>query len=280
MKYSALDKLNLLANIYGRMFAAIFRFGTWSGFFYLGLFQALGLFALTAFYLPGLYQVINPVIACFIPETMLHYPQYYIALPSIYSALDNFVLGPTAWVIFSAFAVYRLSCYYSKEKSRPGIGLKIARGAYFRLFAFWALETGLVLLAMALPAAIASDFVAGSPNRKIALNLGLQFFAYGISAFLIYTIPGVVAGSQKLGDALRHSIILCKRNFFLTYSIVVFPSLIRVFTDFVLTEFSPRIVRLLNPEIIVVILGIQILLGVFINLFIYGSAVFVYRELT
>ena len=280
MKYKSLDKLNLLVNIYGRMFAAIFRFGTWSGFFILAVFQAIGLFALVKFYLPGLFQIINPVLSYFVPETMLHYPQYYLALPSVYSAFDNFLLGPTVWVFLSAFAVYKLNGYYSKDKNPAGDGLRNARSAYFKLLIFWVLETGLVLLAMILPARIAASMVVGSPDAKIAMNLGLQFFAYGISAFLIYTIPGVVIRSKNLWSAVIDSISLCKRNFFLTFFIVFIPNIIRILSDFILTEFSARIVKLLNPELIVVILGIQIFLGIFVNLFIYGSAVFVYREMS
>ncbi len=280
MKYSALDKLNFLANIYGRMLAAIFKFRTWSGFFILALFQAAGLFMLARYYLPGIYQVVYPILSLFIPEFIFHYPQYYLALPSIYSGFDNFVLGPTAWVILSAFAVYKLGGYYSDKKMPAGNGFSIARRAYFPLLVFWALETGLVLLAIILPASIAADMVAGSPDRKIALNLGLQFMAYGISAFLLYTIPGVILDSKKLGSAVRDSIALCRQNFFLTYFIILIPGSIKILIDLVLTEFSARIVKFLNPELILLILGAQILIGIFINLFIYGSAVFVYKEMS
>ncbi len=280
MRYSALGKLNLLINIYGRMTAAIFKFRTWSGFFILASFQAVGLFLLARYYLPGIYQVVYPILSLFVPKFMFHYPRYYLALPSIYSGFDNFILGPTAWVILSAFAVYKLGGYYSDKKMPAGKGFSIARRAFIPLLVFWALETGLVLLAIILPASIAGDMVAGSSNRKIALNLVLQFMAYGISAFLLYTIPGVILDSKKLGSALRDSIALCRQNFFLTYFIILIPGSIKILMDLILTEFSPRIVKFLDPELILLILGAQILLGIFINLFIYGSAVFVYRKMT
>ncbi|MEE9554452.1 MAG: hypothetical protein V3W18_09165 [candidate division Zixibacteria bacterium] len=280
MKYSALDKLNLLANIYSRMFAAIFKFRTWLGFFILALFQAFGLFMLARFYLPGFYQITNPILSMFVPGFMFHYPQYYLALPSIYSGYENFILGPTVWVILSAFAVYRLGGYYSDNKPTAGESFSIARKVYIPLLVFWALETGLVLLVMFLSTSIADDFVFGSPNRKIVLNLGLQFLAFGISAFFLYTIPGVILGSKKLLTAIRESIGLCRKNFFLTFFIILIPGSIKTFINLLLTEFSPKIVKFLNPELILLLLGIQIFMGIFINLFIYGSAVFVYKKMS
>jgi len=279
MKYTAIEKINLLANIYAGMFGAIFRFRAWSGFFFIALFQAMGLYALTKFYLPGLFQILFPVISYFVPGIMMHYPQYYIALPSIYSTFDNFILGPTVWVIFSAYAVYKLEGYYREEKASAGEGIKKAFGAYFPLLMFWALETGLVLLVIALPSKLAAGIVVGSPGRGLAMKFGLQILAFTISAFLVYTIPAMILGARCLGAAIRESIGLCCRNFFLTFFLVSIPGVIKVILDILLSEFSPRIIQFLNPEIIPLALGLQIIIGIFINLFIYGAAVFVYREM-
>jgi len=279
MKYTPLQKINIFLNIYGRMFSGIFHFSAWSGFFYLALFQALGLFALARFYLGGIYQVISPILSYFVPEALLHYPQYYLALPTLYSGFENFVLGPTIWVILSAFAVYKLDAYHRREKAGSKKGFKIALNAYLPLLIFWALETGLVLIAIVLPSRLTTEIVAGSPNRKIALEVGLQVGAYIISAFLIYTIPGVIIGSKRVGSAIVDSLVLCKRNFFMTVTLVLLPSLVRIAFDLTLSQFSPVIIKLLNPEIVLVLLGAQIFVGIFVNLFIYGSAVFVYKEL-
>jgi hypothetical protein len=280
MRLSALDKINLFATVYGRMFAAILRFGTWSGFFFLALIQFLGLLALARFYMPGLYQIVFPILSAFVPNIMFHYPQYYVALPSVYSGFDSFILGPTFWIILSAFAVYKLGGYYSGERCPAGEGFKTAFRAYLPLLIFWAVETGLVLAAVLIPSQIAADLVAGSPRRKMAMNAGLQFFAFGISAFLIYTIPGIILDGKGVRSAMADSIRFCRKNFFLTYFIVLVPGSLRVVSETFLAHFSPRIVKMLNPELIIYILISQIVLGIFINLFIYGTAVFIYREIS
>ena len=279
MKYTALQKINLFAAIYGRMFAAIIRPGIWFAFFILALFQVVVLLSLARFYLPGWHNIIFPILSSFLPPQVLHYPQYYLALPSVYSGFDNFILGPTVWVVLSAAAVYKLGGYHAGGNSRLGEGLRSAFRAYLPLLIFWAIETVLVLIVFLVPSLLLADFVKGSPNRKIALDFGLQVVGFGVSAFLIYTIPGIMVGGRGLGSAISKSLRLCWKNFFLTFFIVFIPGLPKAILNLILSEFSPRIIQLLNPELIIALLGLQIGIGIFINLFIYGSAVFVYKEM-
>jgi len=279
MKYTPLDKANLLAVAYGRMFTAIFKFSSWSGFFILAVFQGIGLFLLSKFYLPGLVSVLSPILSYFLPEPLMHYPQYYLALPTVYSAFDNLILGPTVWVIFSAFAIYRLNGFWDGKKSPAGEALAKARRAYLPLLLIWLIETILMIIAISVPAKLMSGFVAGSPRMQIALNAGVQMLAFFMLAFLIYAIPLIILGGKKAGSAITGSLKLCTGNFFLTYFIILIPGSLKIIFDFVLTEFSPQFIRYMNPELVLFILFAQIAAGIFINLFIYGSAVLVYREI-
>lgn len=279
MKYTALQKINLFTAIYGRMFAAIIKPRIWIPFFILALFQVVALYGLAKFYLPGWFNIIFPILSSFLPPEVLHYPQYYLALPAVYSGLDNFIIGPTVWVVLSAVAVYKLGGYYAGENSPLGEGFKSVFGAYLPLLIFWAIETALVLLVMLVPSLLIADLVRGSPRRKIALDFGLQVIGFGVSAFLIYTIPGIIFAGTGVGSAIKKSLRLCWKNFFLTFFIIFIPSVLNVFFNIIFSEFSPRIIQLLNPELIIALLGLQIGIGIFINLFIYGSAVFVYKEM-
>lgn len=278
MKHTALQKINLFTAIYGRMFAAIFKPGIWFPFFILAILQVIALYGLAKFYLPGWYNIIFPVLSSFLPPEVFHYPQYYLALPAIYSGFDNFILGPTAWVVLSAVAVYKLAGYHTGEKFSLGEGFRSAFRAYLPLLIFWAIETALVLIVILVPSWLIADLVKGSPNRKMAVKLGLQVVGFGVSAFLIYTIPGIIIARKGLRSAMFNSLSLCWKNFFLTFFIIFIPGLPKAILNLVLSEFSPRIIQLLNPELIIALLGIQIGIGIFINLFIYGSAVFVYKE--
>jgi hypothetical protein len=88
----------------------------------------------------------------------------------------------------------------------------------------------------------------------------------------------MIAG-KGLGRAISESLRLCWKNFFLTFFIIFIPAFPKAVINLILSEFSPRIIQLLNPELIIALLGIQIAIGIFINLFIYGSAVYIYKEM-
>ncbi len=279
-KYTVLEKLNLFISVYIKLFTAIPRFSWWSPFFIFALFQALGLAGLVWYYVPGWVSIIYPILSKFLPTSVFHYPQYYLALPSIYAGFENFVLGPTVWIILSAAAIYRLGGLYEGEKPPFKSGVRKALRAYFQLLALWLIETILVILVLYIPSSMMEQFLAGSPNRAAVVSVLLQMVGLGISAMLVYAVPGIILDRKSLLEAVGDSIALFFRNPILTYLIVFIPSIIRIATNSLLSDYAPRIIELLNPDLIPSILLVHIFLGIFINLFIYGAAVFVYKKLT
>ena len=280
LRYSPLEKINLFITTYGRLFAGIIRIPNWFPFLILALFQAAGLFALSKFYMGGLNQILYPVLSKIFPPVIFHYPQYYLALPSIYSGYNAFILGPTIWVLMSAVAVYKLGGYSKGTKYAFGGGLSRAFKSYFPLLLFWIIETVIVFAVLWTLTITFRDYVAGSPRVKFMFEYGYQLFAFVFSAFLLYTIPGIIISGKRLGGALTGSIRICSKNFFLTYFIIAIPASVGAVIDLFVSGFSPQIISLFNPELIAVLLYIRIGLGVFINLFIYGAAVFVYGKMS
>ena len=280
LRYSPLEKINLFITTYGRLFAGIIRIPNWFPFLILALFQAAGLFALSKFYMGGLNQILYPVLSKIFPPVIFHYPQYYLALPSIYSGYNAFILGPTIWVLMSAVAVYKLGGYSKGTKYAFGGGLSRAFKSYFPLLLFWIIETVIVFAVLWTLTITFRDYVAGSPRVKFMFEYGYQLFAFVFSAFLLYTIPGIIISGKRLGGALTGSIRICSKNFFLTYFIIAIPASVGAVIDLFVSGFSPQIISLFNPELIAVLLYIRIGLGVFLNLFIYGAAVFVYGKMS
>jgi len=280
LRYSPLDKINFFIALYGRLFASIIRISNWFPFLILALFQAVGLIALSKFYMGGLDQILYPLLSKMFPPAIFHYPQYYLALPSIYRGYNSFILGPTVWVLMSAVAVYKLGGYKKGIKHGFGEGFGRAFKSYLPLLLFWVIETVIVFAVLSILAIAFRDYVAGSPRAKFMFEYGYHLFAYIFSAFLLYTIPGIIISGKKLGSALKGSIRLCSSNFFLTYFIIAIPASAGAVIDLFVSGFSPQIITLFNPELVAVLLYIRIGLGIFINLFIYGSAVFVYSEMS
>lgn len=279
MKYSALDKVNLFISTYGRLFSGIIKISTWSPFFVLALFQAFGLLAFSNFYAAGLDRVIYPLLSSLLPSSILHYPQFYLALPSVYSGYNTLILGPTIWVLMSALAVYKLGGYYRGTTFTFGEGLRKVVKRYLPLLAFWVIETAIVFIVLFSLTLAFKDYVVGSPRIKFVFEYCYQLFAYIFSAFLLYTIPGIMITGKKLGGALKDSISICGRNFFLTFFIVAIPGSVGALIDIFISGFTPQIISLFDPELVVGIMYIRIVLGILINLLIYGAAVFVYAEM-
>lgn len=280
MRYSPLGKVNFFITSYVRLFAGIIRISNWSPFLILALFQAAGLLAFSKFYVSGLNQILFPLLSKLFPPAIFHYPQYYLALPYIYSGYNDFILGPTVWVIMSAAAVFMLEGYRKGTKFASGESFRKAFKSYLPLLLFWILETAIVFVVILVLNLAFKDAVVGSPRASFVFKFGFKLLAFIVSAFLLYTIPGIMISGKRLGQALLDSIRLCSSNFFLTYFILAIPASVGVAIDLFVSGFSAQIISLFNPELVAVLLYTRIGIGIFINLFIYGAAVFVYGEMS
>jgi hypothetical protein len=279
-KLSLLEKLNLFVSIYGQLFIRIFRFSWWSPFFVYAIFQTIGFLALLWYYAPVLSATIYPIISQFLPANVFHYPQYYLALPSLYSTYDSLILGVTVWIVLTATAVYRLSGIYAGKTPAFSDGLGRALRSYLPLLLVWLLETVLVIIVLYIPNLLLKGIIAGSTNRAALADIIFEMIGMGVTAMLIYAVPGIILDGKKVWQAIRDSIGLFVGNFFLTYAIVFIPSILHIFINLLLTSFAPKIITILNPELIPTIMLVSILLGIFVNLFIYGAAVFAYKKMT
>lgn len=279
MKFTAVDKINLFISTYIQMFGNILRFSAWSGFWGLALLQLAGLILLVEIRLPGWNSIMHPILALFLPAPGFHFPKYLLAVPGLYATLDNYLLGPTAWVILSAAAVFNLSSLYSNKRPYLSRGLSRAIRSYLPLLFVWFLELILVFAVFKIASFLLLDSVYGSPRAYLAVRIGLQLAAFLPSAFLIYAIPGIIIDKLSIFKALGQSVNLCSQNLFMTYSIIFFPGLIRLGFDILIQDYSFKIVSTFNPDIIPVIMALKILVGIFINLFILGTATYIYRVL-
>jgi len=279
VRNSALDKINFLIATYTRLLSGLNKLSIWSPFLALALFQALGLLLLSNFFVGGLKQVLYPFLSLFLPEALFHYPRYYLALPSLYSGYNTLILGPTVWVLLSASAVYKLGGYYRNEKISLSEGLRKSIGLYVPLLLFWALETVIIFVVLFALNVAFREYVAGSPRMRLLFEYGYQLIGYCFSAFLIYSIPGIVISGRRLGEAIKQSIKFCGKYFFLTFFIIAVPGTVGALIDIFVSGFSPQIISLFSPELVTLIMYIRIALGILINLLIYGSAVFIYNEM-
>ncbi|MCP4580264.1 MAG: hypothetical protein GY839_01505 [candidate division Zixibacteria bacterium] len=280
MRLAAFDKLNLFIRTYITMFGNVIRFSSWSPFLYLAIFQLLGIVLMAWISMPGWKNFIYPILSLAIPTELFHFPEYLLVIPHIFSDFDNYILGPTAWVIFSAVAVYKLGGLYSNEKLSAKTGFSIAFRSFLPLLIVWFIELALVFVLFKASTVLLIEFIYGSPKRVMALNVTLQLIAFIPSAFLVYAVPGIILNRMRVINAIGHSLKLCYQNFFMTYFIILIPGLVRLGFDIIIKDFGPKIAFSLNPNLIIVFMVMKVVAGIFINLFILGVATYIYRDLT
>jgi hypothetical protein len=278
-KLSFLDKLNMFVSIYGQLFISIFRFSWWSPFFIYAIFQTIGFLALLWYYAPILSATVYPIISLFLPSNAFHYPQYYLALPSLYATYESLILGVTVWIVLVAAAVYRFSGIYAGKVPVLRDSISLALRSYLPLLLVWLIETVLVIIILYVPSHLLKSMIADSPNRAALVDIIFEMIGLGVTAMLIYAVPGIILDRKKVWPAIRDSISLFLRNIIFTYSIVFFPSFLRIIMNLLLTSYAPKIITILNPELIPAIMFVYIFAGIFINLFIYGAAVFAYKRM-
>ena len=279
MRYTAFDKINLFFRTYIQMFGNIIRPASWAPFLYLATLQLIGLILITWFSMPGWKSLIKPILSLILPNQSFHFPQYLLVMPRVFADYDNYILGPTAWIIFSAVAVYVIGGMYQGKRWRTSDGFSLAFRSYFKLLVIWLVEMLLVFAVFKILSILLVEAVYGSPRRIMALKIGLQLAAFIPSAFLIYAIPSIIIGKRSLITAFRESLSLCSHNFFMTYFIILLPAIIRLVFDILIKDFGPRIIFTMNPDIIVVLMVLKIIAGIGINLLILGSATYIYRTL-
>lgn len=274
-----MEKINLFISIYIAQFLNIFRITAWLPFLVLGIVQLIGLIIITNLNLPGFKTIIFPVLNLFMPEQLFHYPVYYLAAPQAYSIFDTFILGPTLSILAIGMAVCRLGGFHERRFDSLSICRKKALANYVRLFFFWIIQTAIFLAVILIPVNFFEPYAYESPRFAVFVKVILQMAGFLVSAMFIYTIPAMLIGGKTIVAGLLESLKLFAKNPIFTYFIILLPGIIKIGFDLLTTNFAQYIITRDNPEIIIWALFINIGTGVFLNLFIYGTAAYAYKEL-
>jgi hypothetical protein len=277
---NAMEKINLFVSIYIAQFLNIFRITAWLPFFVLATFQSAGLIIITTLNLPGFKTFIFPVLNIFMPEQLFHYPIYYLAAPQAFSIYDTFILGPTLSILAFGLAVCRLGGFHERRFDALSKCRKIAAQNYGKLLLYWLIQTAILLIVIMIPATLIEPYAYGSPRFALIIKIALQLIGFAVISLFIYSIPAILIGKKSLAQGIRQSLKLFGRNVFFTYFVVLVPGIVKIGFDLLTTNFAQYIITEDNPEIIIWALFVSIGSGIFLNLFIYGTAAYAYKEFT
>lgn len=237
------------------------RWRLWGPFLVFWAVQAASILLLTQFYQPLLAPVLVPLLRLLGGDAILHYPVFYLALPSVFTVVALFLdLLIGSWTLAAAFLLF----WQADRPAEPFQGAFSRAGrAYLRLvLARLPLVVLLVVLLFGLPRLLlaGSADVPGSTLRTI--RYGSVLIGSLLEGLFLYAPLAILVEGRGVGSALRRSFGLAGRIPLATLGAVLVPNLIQIPVSAVFRR-SDVIVRNLAPEVIVwVLLGTAVLYAV------------------
>lgn len=234
-------------------------------FLWIGI-EAAGLYFLYLAPQRPISTVLAPPIRVFFGERFNHYPFNLFLLPKLFTyfqILNNASTG----VLSTGILITML--FYLKE----GVGAKFWASTFHcikRLPSLWGiwLTTFLIsLLPYKLLPRWENLFIKFSPFFPYLLFL----LAIIVEIPFVYAFPFVLTKRKGFFSALGQSLFLSKKHPFLTFALVIVPSLF-YFPIITLKLHTFSLMKNFFPEIVIAILGTGIFISVFINFIITFSA--------
>ncbi|KPJ59857.1 MAG: hypothetical protein AMJ46_09515 [Latescibacteria bacterium DG_63] len=238
-------------------------------FLILGVAELVTIGALSAFYAPSLSPAMEPVVRLFGGEAATHYPQLYVAFPSlversfaaVHILLGSFLMGAATMLFWRTFSRGRCSLPEGFDEARRRYPQLLAV-ALVIVFLAVTLSTAAYRLASGGDGGILSaPFVA----RGIAVVLGLL-----VQTLAAYAVPSIIISNLGFLRALRRSLEVVARNPLVTFLIVVVAFVPHVPLRYVASK-SLFIVEKLRPELVAWLTGLDVLVGIVTGFFLIGA---------
>ncbi len=228
------------------------RWRLWAPFFVFWVVQAGAILLLTQFYQPPFALFLVPLLRLLGGDAILHYPIFYLALPSVFTVVALFLdLLVGAWTLATAFLLF----WQADRPAEPSRGaFRMAGKAYGRLvLARLPLVVLLVVLLFGLPRLLlgGSSDIPGSTLRTI--RYGSVLIGSILEGLFLYAPLAILVEGRSVGGALRRSFSLAARVPFATLGAVLIPNLIQIPVSAVFRR-TDTIVRNLAPEVVIWIL--------------------------
>ncbi len=247
----------------------------WGPFLVFALVQGGAIVLLTQFHKPVLAPVLIPLLRLVGGEAVLHYPVFYIALPSIFSMLviilDLFV---GAWLLGAGFLLF----WQADHPAEPAQGaFGRARKAYGKLvLARVPLVLLVIVLLFLLPRALLgpSGTVSGFTLR--AVRYGSVLVGSILEAFFLYAALAILVEGRSVGAAWKRSFSLAAEMPAATIGAVLVPNLIQIPVSSILRR-SESIVRSLSPEVVAWVLFLAVLLYTVVAFYVVGAGARLFR---
>ncbi|NWF91203.1 MAG: hypothetical protein HXY50_17285 [Ignavibacteriaceae bacterium] len=220
----------------------------WVPFVLLWLVQAGVILLLTQFHRPLLAPFLMPILRLLGGEPVVHYPTFYLALPSLFSyfalAIDLLV---ASWTLGAAFLI----AWQTDHPAEPSGGAYgRARQAYGRLLlARLPLIVLFALLLYVLPGLLFGGSQEIGATRMRLFRYGSIGLGSLFEAFFLYVPLALLVGGRSVGGAIGRSFSMMGRMPVATLGAVLIPNLIQVPVSAMLRR-ADSVVRSMSPEMV------------------------------
>ena len=273
--------MNLLARInrfvltYLEVFKSFKRFSLWMPFLVYALLQIVVLSLLVCFASPPLSTVLVPIFKKAYGEAVLHYPLFFIFLPTIFST-TSVIIGLVFGVVLDGAAVYMFCSHFSGKRVSFASGFRSALSKYWMLLLLGVLKLPVIWI-MKIPFWLLKDVAAGSPKREFALGIGCIALGVIYTGVFVYATPEVIWRNRKIFEAIGSAWKIFSRSFVSTFLFIFVPLMINLPVNFLKGQSRVLIARF-NPEVIAWIVVLGVALSILINYLSLGTISRFYLE--
>lgn len=268
-----LSQLNLALWAWLESFRDFRRARVWVPFLILGAVQLFVVLLLTQFHRPLLAPLLAPLIQTMVGAPALHYPQFYIALPSVFGRINPFL----DWLVGSFILGAAVLVLWH---SALGMGNRESwRLAARRYLSLLAVRLPLLVLLLGLAWVLPMTLI---PEGGELRGNTLRLFRYGtfvvgvvLEMMFVYAPVVLLLESTPVLPALGRGLRVLTRAPLATALVVGVPNLLQLPISWALRR-ADTVVQSLNPELVLVMVAGAILVYVGINYFILASVVRIY----
>ena len=255
--------------------ACALRGRIWVPFLAIAVVQILALLLVLNFHQQFLSPLLVPLVKGFAGPTAIHYPNFYLALPIIFSRVSLILSVLLTCLMVGAAVVLFAQAFGRAEHMKPW---KVAKKRYPALFIATLILAlalfGVPYLTLLLP----KDLLLANSMVRWGMRGVLLLLSILIQTFLVYAAAWVLLRNERALKAVADSIRLSGSTFVPTFVIVALPAVLLYPLSF-LDSRADLFVTKFRPEAVTGLILVQIVLELLFGFLVIGAVtrIFIYQ---
>ena len=256
-------------------FACSLRGRIWLPFIAIAALQLLLLGGLLNFHHAALAPVFMPIVTAFAGSDSIHYPNFYLALPLVFSRVTLILSAVLACVMVGA-AIVLFAQAFGRVEHLPA--WRAAWKRYPSLLAATLLLAACMFAIPYLARVVPNNMLLENQMVRWSVRGALLFLSIVVQTLLIYAAAWILLRNERLLPAIGKSMGLAWSTFLATFVVVAVPALLLFPVGFLASR-SDLFVNKFSPETMVALVVTQIVLELVLGFLLVGAItrIFIYQ---